>query len=198
MDLPLRDLATPRFFLRILGAIYAIAFVSFGVQAMALVGSHGILPAAEFLRAVRAGAGSSAIYELPTLLWLNSSDAAITALWIAGALLSVVAAAGWYYMFYSRAVANLSSIEDQAINRRRLRLRRAGGFIMFLLAIALFAGFHSVDSATSAQAFVLVWLSVFILLLVIVLLAMVDLRLTWHLRNNRRRAAAESQGSRKS
>lgn len=97
----------------------------------------------------------------------------------------LVAAAGWYYMFYSRAVANLSSIEDEAINRRRLRLRRAGGFIMFLLAIALFAGFHSVDSATSAQAFVLVWLSVFVLLLSVLLLAMADLRLTWKLRRNR-------------
>src|SRR5882724_107457 len=97
----------------------------------------------------------------------------------------LVAAAGWYYMFYSRAAANLSSIEDQAINRRRLRLRRAGGFIMFLLAIALFAGFHSVDSATSAQAFVLVWLSVFVLLLTVLLLAMADLRLTWKLRRNR-------------
>jgi hypothetical protein len=97
----------------------------------------------------------------------------------------LVAAAGWYYMFYSRAVANLSSIEDQAINRRRLRLRRAGGFIMFLLAIALFAGFHTVDSATSAQAFVLVWLSVFVLLLTVLLLAMADLRLTWKLRHNR-------------
>jgi len=97
----------------------------------------------------------------------------------------LVAAAGWYYMFYSRAVANLSSIEDQSINRRRLRLRRAGGFIMFLLAIALFAGFHSVDSATSAQAFVLVWLSVFVLLLTVLLLAMADVRLTWKLRRNR-------------
>jgi hypothetical protein len=97
----------------------------------------------------------------------------------------LVAAAGWYYMFYSRAVANLSSIEDQSINRRRLGLRRAGGFIMFLLAIALFAGFHSVDSATSAQAFVLVWLSVFVLLLTVLLLAMADLRLTWKLRRNR-------------
>src|SRR5258708_28529397 len=77
----------------------------------------------------------------------------------------LVAGAGWYYMFYSRAAANLNGIEDEALNRRRHRLRRTGGVVMFLLAIALFAGFHSVDSATSAQGFVLVWLTVFLLLL---------------------------------
>ena len=40
-------------FLRVLGCIYAVAFVSFGVQAMGLIGSHGILPAGEYLRAAR-------------------------------------------------------------------------------------------------------------------------------------------------
>jgi 4-amino-4-deoxy-L-arabinose transferase-like glycosyltransferase len=99
----------------------------------------------------------------------------------------LVAAAGWYYMFYSRAVANLSGIENESLNRRRQRLRRIGGFVMFVLAIALFAGFHSVDSSTSAQAFVLVWLAVFLLLLTVLLLAMADLRLTWKLRRGRHR-----------
>src|SRR5947209_1266843 len=91
----LRQIATARFFLRVMGAIYAIAFVSFGVQAMGLVGSHGILPAALFLGAVRAGAGGAAFRELPTLLWLNSSDAAITVLWVAGVVFGLVAAAGF-------------------------------------------------------------------------------------------------------
>lgn len=94
--MPVFNLATPRFFLRVMGAIYTIAFLSFGVQAMGLIGSHGILPVADLLRAIRAAAGSQAVYELPTLLWLNSSDAAITALWIAGAVLGMVAAAGFW------------------------------------------------------------------------------------------------------
>jgi lipase maturation factor 1 len=86
---------TARLFLRILGAIYTIAFVSFGVQAAGLIGSHGILPISDFLTAVRAGAGRAALYEVPTLLWFNASDAAIAALWIAGAILGIVAAAGF-------------------------------------------------------------------------------------------------------
>ena len=40
-------------FLRLLGLTYFIAFSSFGVQAIGLIGSHGILPVGEFLRAVR-------------------------------------------------------------------------------------------------------------------------------------------------
>ena len=91
----MRRIATAQSFLRILGAIYAIAFVSFGVQALGLAGSHGILPVADFLRAVRAAAGGAAIREVPTLLWLNASDTAITVLWIAGAVVGLVAAAGF-------------------------------------------------------------------------------------------------------
>src|SRR5205085_4799594 len=41
------------FFLRALGIIYLIAFVSFGVQASGLIGSHGIYPVAQTIEAVR-------------------------------------------------------------------------------------------------------------------------------------------------
>lgn len=120
-----------------------------------------------------------------------------------GALTSIfsllVGAAGWYYMFYSRAALKLSGVEGEQRNRLRQRCRQVNGFVMFCLAVALYAGFNTVDPHTSAQTFISVWFTVFVLLLVIVLLAMVDLRLTWRMRQNRRRAtAAESQGSRKS
>jgi hypothetical protein len=96
-----------------------------------------------------------------------------------------VAAVGWYYMFYSRGAVHLHGVEDEALNRRRQFLRRVGGFVLLLLGFAFFAGFHSVDAATSAERFVLVWMSVFVLLLVVLLLAMMDLRLTWKLRRRR-------------
>ena len=57
----LRKSVTVRDFLRVLGCIYAAAFVSFGVQAMGLIGSRGILPAGEYLRTVREGAGAAAL-----------------------------------------------------------------------------------------------------------------------------------------
>jgi predicted DCC family thiol-disulfide oxidoreductase YuxK len=45
-------------FRRVLAIIYAIAFISFGVQLKGLIGSQGILPAAEYLDAVKAEAGA--------------------------------------------------------------------------------------------------------------------------------------------
>ncbi|HTP34663.1 MAG TPA: lipase maturation factor family protein, partial [Candidatus Acidoferrales bacterium] len=88
-------LATVKSFLRIMGAIYAIAFVSFGVQAPGLVGSHGILPAGAFLGAVREALGARGYWYFPTVLWLRSGDWELTAVWIAGAILGLAALGGW-------------------------------------------------------------------------------------------------------
>jgi lipase maturation factor 1 len=76
-------------FLRLLGAIYLMAFASFGVQAAGLVGSHGILPAGEFLGAVHKSLGTASYWNVPTLLWLNQSDVCLRAVWITGSCLSL-------------------------------------------------------------------------------------------------------------
>ena len=75
-------------FLRILGVIYFIAFVSLGVQADGLIGSRGILPLADYLSAAHEYLGTSAYWDLPTLFWLNTGDAFIKGVWIAGVCLS--------------------------------------------------------------------------------------------------------------
>jgi predicted DCC family thiol-disulfide oxidoreductase YuxK len=77
-------------FLRLLGAIYLMAFASFGVQASGLIGSRGILPAGEFLGAVHESLGAAAYWNAPTLLWLNGSDAFLRSLWIVGVSLSLL------------------------------------------------------------------------------------------------------------
>ena len=63
-----------RWFLRFLGVIYLIAFVSLWVQVDGLVGSNGMSPVNQFLPAVRAQIGSDAYGLLPTLCWINASD----------------------------------------------------------------------------------------------------------------------------
>ena len=63
--------------LRGLAAVYAIAFVSFAVQALPLIGSRGIAPAASLLAAAHQ---QFHFFDLPTLLWWNASDSAILAL----------------------------------------------------------------------------------------------------------------------
>ena len=62
-----RDYGPPRYdlvsslFLRLFGLIYLSAFVSFGVQAQGLIGSHGILPLAELVDALASRFGAGAL-----------------------------------------------------------------------------------------------------------------------------------------
>jgi predicted DCC family thiol-disulfide oxidoreductase YuxK len=77
-------------FLRLLALVYLAAFASFAVQALGLVGEQGILPLGPFLAAVDASYGVEKYWLLPTLFWLDSSDAAIRWLCGAGCLLSLL------------------------------------------------------------------------------------------------------------
>jgi predicted DCC family thiol-disulfide oxidoreductase YuxK len=66
-------------FLRALGVIYLIAFVSLWTQISGLIGHNGILPTDRFMAAVGAqcdaqGIGPERIHLLPTLCWFNASD----------------------------------------------------------------------------------------------------------------------------
>jgi predicted DCC family thiol-disulfide oxidoreductase YuxK len=79
-----------RWFLRVLGVIYLIAFVSLWVQVDGLVGSNGMSPVNQFLSAVRGQVGSSAYGLLPTLCWFNSSDAFLHFLCGSGVLCSLL------------------------------------------------------------------------------------------------------------
>src|SRR5260370_35046709 len=61
-------------FLRLLGVIYLIAFVSLAVQITGLVGEHGILPARLFLERARDLYGGAASRVFPTLCWLGAGE----------------------------------------------------------------------------------------------------------------------------
>jgi lipase maturation factor 1 len=77
-------------FLRLLGATYLVAFVSLWVQVDGLVGSGGILPAAEFLRAVGERLGPERFWLAPTVFWLGASDAALHAACAGGAVAALL------------------------------------------------------------------------------------------------------------
>src|SRR4051794_13222682 len=70
---PLRYAAVESLFRRLLSLIWLIAFVSFGVQASGLIGSHGVLPVSLYLNRVSQVLGPSAWHTVPTLLWLGTS-----------------------------------------------------------------------------------------------------------------------------
>jgi predicted DCC family thiol-disulfide oxidoreductase YuxK len=82
-------------FLRLLGAIYIAAFASLGVQLLGLVGRAGILPLGDHLSAARRALGDSAYRVLPTLFWLDSSDASLLAGCVVGALLGLLVVLNW-------------------------------------------------------------------------------------------------------
>ncbi|PYV43571.1 MAG: hypothetical protein DMG06_10115 [Acidobacteria bacterium] len=81
-------------FLRMLGAIFFIAFVSLWVQIGGLVGRKGILPAHYFLTVALERIGPQAYRLLPTLCWLNASDQFLQLLCGGGAFLSVLLIVG--------------------------------------------------------------------------------------------------------
>jgi lipase maturation factor 1 len=67
-------------FLRLLGIIYFVAFVSLWVQIDGLIGENGILPAGDFLREISGMLGPSRYWWLPTLFWLSPTDSTLHAL----------------------------------------------------------------------------------------------------------------------
>jgi len=83
--------------LRLLGAIYAVAFLVAINEVLPLIGSHGLTPVGLYVKNINqmlGGTGSS-FMRLPSLFWFWHSDAAlITVSWI-GFTLSCLVAAGY-------------------------------------------------------------------------------------------------------
>jgi lipase maturation factor 1 len=75
-------------FLRLLGLTFLVAFLSLLAQVRLLFGARGLLPAQEFLDAVRARAG---FLDVPTLFWwTGAADAMLVATAILGILASIL------------------------------------------------------------------------------------------------------------
>ncbi|MDE0298754.1 MAG: lipase maturation factor family protein [Candidatus Poribacteria bacterium] len=81
-------------FLRLLGVIYLVAFLSLWTQIDGLIGSDGILPAERYLTAIRDQVGLERYFAFPTLYWLNDSDASLHLLCGVGAFLSLLLIGG--------------------------------------------------------------------------------------------------------
>ena len=90
-----KDFEPPRYqiitwlFLRLLGLTYFVAFISFAVQASALIGADGVLPVEYYLNAVKEQLGNDAYLQLPTLFWFSPVDGFIKFVCIAGMVLSL-------------------------------------------------------------------------------------------------------------
>jgi len=83
--------------LRLLGLVYAVAFLVAANQALPLIGSDGLLPAGAFLARVREVLGSpwAGFARLPSVFWLDHSDGALVGAAWAGFALSLAVVAGY-------------------------------------------------------------------------------------------------------
>jgi hypothetical protein len=83
-------------FPRLLGLIYFFAIGAFIFQIRGLIGQNGILPLSFFLSAVSSHYSRKKYLYVPTLFWMNSSNAALLGLTLVGTFLSVCLLAGIY------------------------------------------------------------------------------------------------------
>jgi hypothetical protein len=83
--------------LRLLGFVYAVAFLVAAEQLVPLIGSRGLTPAWQFLSAVHAQLGSrtAGMFHVPTLFWFGISDHGMTLFAWIGFALSLVVLAGY-------------------------------------------------------------------------------------------------------
>jgi hypothetical protein len=78
-------------FLRALGLIFLSAFYALAFQIHGLIGERGILPAGLYLDRISNVFGPLArVWFAPTLLWIDSSDRALTVVVVAGLIASVL------------------------------------------------------------------------------------------------------------
>src|SRR3954452_23392880 len=79
--------------LRLLGFVYAVAFLVAAQQLVPLIGEHGLTPANHFLENIQAqlGARTAGFLRVPTFFWFGISDNGLSIFsWIGFALSLIV------------------------------------------------------------------------------------------------------------
>jgi len=89
VDKPTFEISS-QLFVRMLGVVFAVAFISLWVQIEGLIGTDGILPAEEFLDAVEQQIGIERYLLLPTWGWLGASNTFLNLYCAAGTALSLL------------------------------------------------------------------------------------------------------------
>jgi lipase maturation factor 1 len=152
-----------RWFLRLLGLVYLIAFGSFWSQVDGLIGSDGILPVAPWLDELRNRFGAEAYQLFPTLCWFNSSDPFLHCLCGAGVVLSllliiqvapVICLISLWALYLSISVAGQVFMNFQWDTL----LLEAGFLSIFLAPLQLFPSRHCQAPLSPWVHFLLRWL----------------------------------------
>jgi lipase maturation factor 1 len=159
----MRGRLAPRWlFLRALALIYFSAFYSLLRQVRGLIGPDGILPAGQYLEAVRRALGPSRFWFAPTLYWISSSNAAImTFCWI-GLIASIIALINLWprlsfficflcYLSFVAAAGDFSGYQSDGM------LLEAGFLALFFCPAGLRPGLGTASPPSRASYLLLQW-----------------------------------------
>jgi lipase maturation factor 1 len=150
-------------FLRALGLIFFSAFYSFAFQIHGLIGSHGVLPASEFLqRATAALSAPTRLWYVPTLFWIGSGDRMLTVVVATGMLSSLLLVAN----VAPRVMAALSTmlflstisvLQDFSSYQSDGMLLEAGLISIFFAPRGVRPGLGTTDAPSRISLFLLRW-----------------------------------------
>ncbi len=148
--------------LRGLALIYFSAFYSCAFQIQGLIGPSGILPANEFLRTLTEHFGPERYWYAPTLLWLGSGSHALTALWIAGMIASVLLffniwPRGMLVVCFATFVSFISVAQDFSSYQSDGMLLEAGFIAWFFAPPGFRPGLGAARPPSRASLFLLQW-----------------------------------------
>ena len=155
-------------FRRLLGVVYLCAFWSLLVQWRGLFGSHGILPASEYMDVVRSwtaaeGLGLARFHAVPTLFWISSSDAFISAVCGVGLGVSVLLSIGLVPMVATAAAwlayLSLMTIGQDFLSYQWDALLLETGFLAFFVTPARWRDrLHDAPAPMKHAVWLLIWL----------------------------------------
>jgi hypothetical protein len=148
-------------FLRALGLIYFSAFFSLLFQILGLIGSQGILPAAEYLQSARI-LGAVRFWDIPSLLWLSSSDHMLMAIcWIGLAASLLLVANIWpramLLLCFCCFLSFVSAARDFSGYQSDGMLLEAGFLSLFLAPPGILPGLGRKYPPARAAMLLLLW-----------------------------------------
>lgn len=148
-------------FLRAFGLIYFSAFYALLFQVRGLIGTRGILPAAEYLQAAH-NLGTLRFWYVPTLLWISSSDQMLMAICWIGLIASLLLMANVWpramllacfvcFLSFVSAAQDFSGYQSDGM------LLEAGFLSLFLAPSGLFPGLGRSRPFPRAAMLLLLW-----------------------------------------
>jgi lipase maturation factor 1 len=149
-------------FLRSLGLIYVSAFYSLLFQIRGLIGPNGILPAVDYLAAVRGSFHTGRFWFAPSLLWFESSNRALLALSLIGMVAATLAVINIWprvslALCFVLFLSFVSVAQDFSGYQSDGMLLEAGFIALFFAPPGWRPGIGSANPPSRASLFLLQW-----------------------------------------